>query len=519
MSTGESGVSAEAQAATGAEAKVGAVSKRSESILDKTLGLLSSVRFGVTMLVILLICCVIGMLIMQVEVDGFQEYYQSLTPAQRLIYGKLSFFEIYHSWYFNLLLAVTGLNIILASIDRFPTAWQYIVNPKVKASPNFIRAQMFSREIEEGKAPKALAEQVREGWRKRGFRARVTEENNRITVFAQRNAWNRLGAYVVHIALLTIFIGGFLTSRYGVGGMMEIRPGRASNAFTTLEMDVNGQKQGQALLPFEVECTDLQQKLIRPEGFLDANNTIDWLSYIKVKDQGQEFAALVHLNNPFDYRGYRFFQSQFTPIGNARAITIEFAPATGGQGEQVTIPRDGSAEVPGIGNVAYVGFFPDFKITEAGPRTVAAEYNNPVAQLEVTGADGTRRTAFAFNPRLGDELLSKPDAGVDKQTGENMLLVGGKKVILRDFEKVAMAHTLTVQYDPGRIPVYAGFTLLVIALCLVFFFSHQRVWAVIEPSGSGSKAYFGGNTNRNRPAFEGRFNSLVEAVIGGRKRE
>jgi cytochrome c biogenesis protein len=519
MSSSESGISAEAQAPGSATPQVKAVSKKSESALDKVLGLLSSVRFGVTMLSILLVCCVIGMLIMQVEVEGFQEYYRSLTPAQRLIYGKLQFFEIYHSWYFNLLLAITGLNIILASIDRFPTAWQYIGKPRLKASPNFIRAQMFNREVEDGDAPKALAGRVKEAWRKRGFRARVNEENNRITVFAQRNAWNRLGAYVVHVALLTIFIGGFLTSRFGVGGMMEIRPGRTSNAFTTFEMSVDGQKQGQALLPFEVECTDLQQKLIRPEGFLDANNTIDWLSYIKVKDQGQEEAALVHLNNPFDYRGYRFFQSQFTPIGNARNVTIEFQPAGGGEGQRVTIPRDRSVDVAGIGTVSYVGFFPDFKITEAGPRTIAAEYNNPVAQLEVTGADGKRRTAFAFNPQLAEELLAKPEAAIDKETGENLLLVGGNKVILREFEKVATAHTLAVQYDPGRLPVYIGFTLLVVALCLVFFFSHQRIWAVIEPAGSGSRVWFGGNTNRNRPAFEGRFNSLVEEVIGGRRVE
>ncbi|HWP42200.1 MAG TPA: cytochrome c biogenesis protein ResB, partial [Blastocatellia bacterium] len=203
MSTSESGVSAEAQASSGTEPKGKAVSRRSESILDKFLGLLSSVRFGVTMLVILLICCMIGMLIMQVEVEGFQEYYQSLTPAQRLIYGKLGFFEIYHSWYFNLLLAITGLNIILASIDRFPTAWQYIAKPKLKASPNFIRAQMFNREAESSEAPANLAESVRAIWRKRGFRGRISEENGRITVFAQRNAWNRLGAYVVHAALLT----------------------------------------------------------------------------------------------------------------------------------------------------------------------------------------------------------------------------------------------------------------------------------------------------------------------------
>ena len=55
-------------------------------------------------------------------------------------------------------------------------------------------------------------------------------------------------------------------------------------------------------------------------------------------------------------------------------------------------------------------------------------------------------------------------------------------------------------------PVYIGFTLLFVSLCGVFFFSHQRVWAVIEPAGTPSKVYFAGNTNPNRPMFAGRFN-------------
>jgi cytochrome c biogenesis protein ResB len=102
-----------------------------------------------------------------------------------------------------------------------------------------------------------------------------------------------------------------------------------------------------------------------------------------------------------------------------------------------------------------------------------------------------------------------------KNGGENPLLINGNKVLLKSFEKVALGHTLTIQYDPGRIPFYAGSTLLVMALCGVFFFAHQRMWAVIEPDESGSRVFFGGNTNRNRPAFEGRFNLLVQSVIGG----
>ena len=122
---------------------------------------------------------------------------------------------------------------------------------------------------------------------------------------------------------------------------------------------------------------------------------------------------------------------------------------------------------------------------------------------------------MALGPQAATEMLGRADEKAQKEGIDNKLLVNGNKVLLKDFEKVSYTHTLTIQYDPGRVPVYIGFTLLVLALCGVFFFSHQRVWAVIEPDGKGSRIYFGGNTNRNRPAFEGRFNSLVQSVTGG----
>src|SRR5215470_17789599 len=145
MATTETEVVNEPQASPAQAAKAAAPSRRTDSILDKGLRLLSSVRFGLVMLGTLLTCCMIGMLVMQVNVEGFDRYYQTLKPAQRAIFGALNFFDIYHSRYFTLLLAITGLNIILASIDRFPTAWSYIAKPKLSASPKFIAAQMFNQ--------------------------------------------------------------------------------------------------------------------------------------------------------------------------------------------------------------------------------------------------------------------------------------------------------------------------------------------------------------------------------------
>jgi len=87
--------------------------------LNRALDFLSSVRFGVVQLCILVVLAMAGMLILQQNVDGFDAYYVSLTPAERVVFGYLGLFDIYHSWYVNLILLTLSLNIILATIDRF----------------------------------------------------------------------------------------------------------------------------------------------------------------------------------------------------------------------------------------------------------------------------------------------------------------------------------------------------------------------------------------------------------------
>jgi cytochrome c biogenesis protein len=518
MATTQSEANVGARADAPAQAGVKIREKKRETILDKILALLSSVKFGVVMLMILLTCSIIGMLIVQTVEQDFHKYYSKLTASQQMVYGALDLFDIYHSWYFDLLLSITGLNIILASIDRFPTAWQYVWKPKLKASPNFIRAQTFNTEAEVGTPVKKLAEEIKSAWRRRGFRAKVSEDNGRVTVFAQRNVWNRLGAYFVHVALLTIFTGGFLTNRYGVGGQMPIEPGVDSQTFSTLKVTADGDQTGMARLPFVVECTDLQQQLVDNSGTLEQGNTVDWFTTVRLVDSEKNLTTKpvkVHLNEPYDYRGYRFFQSSFAPRGYARSITVKFVPVAGGQASEATIPRGEQVDVPGIGRVSYTDFFPDFTVTNGKPDTEAVEftgYNKPVALLKIVGPDNQARGAFAVNEKMADQFYSQ-DSGADK----GALLVNGNRVLLSAFEKVGISHTLTVQYDPGRTPVYIGFSLLIVALCGVFLFSHQRIWAVLEPQGDSSKAFLGGNTNRNKPAFEARFNSLVESVVGRRE--
>jgi cytochrome c biogenesis protein len=472
----------------------------------RTLDLLSSVRFGVTLLCLLAAACMVGMLIMQQNVEGFDKYFATMTPAQKLLGGTLGVFDIYHAWYFNALLLVLSLNIVLASIDRFPGAWSFVSRKKLDASAHWLRGQKPSATLVLTAA--TLEEAVgRVAGAFKGARLKtvVTEKKGKTYVFGERGAWNRLGAYAVHVALLTIFSGGFLTSMFTVGGQMPLEPGVTSNELTETVFNLDQLSRSVRQLPFEVECTDIEQKLIRKEGAITSDNTLDWLTRIKIKDpESGEHEALVHLNRPYDYRGYRFFQASFIADGKARNIKLQVTPQAGGQPQELDIPRGGAAALPDGTRVEFREFAANFTVGGKGEEAGEGAYNNPAATLAVSapGAASPVR-AIAFTPEMAERapFARQPVAGYTWR--------------LVDFEKAPKAHILAIQKDPGGTVVYVGFGLLGLTLCAVFFFSHERVWAQVGEAGDGRfEVVTGGNTNRNQLGFEDRFWKLMSAVGG-----
>ena len=473
----------------------------------RMLEVLSSVRFGVTLLILLVIACMIGMLIMQQNVDGFDKYFAELTPAQRFLYGNLGLFDIYHVWYFNVLLLVLSLNIVLASIDRFPGAWTYISRKKLDAKAHWLRGQEQSAGVRLTERDRVLAvARVETAMRGVRFKTTVTEKGGKWFVFAERGAWNRLGAYSVHVALLTIFFGGFMTSMYGRVGNMPLAPGETSGVMTEQIIEQEGFRTLQHELGFTVECTDIQQRLIRKDGPITADNTLDWLTRIKIidRERGSETEALVHMNKPFDYRGYRFFQASFIADGKARQATVRVTPAAGGQGWDVTLPRDGAAQLPDGTRVELKDFSANFRLgNQPAMEEEASVYQNPAATLAVTRPGGTPARAVAFTPEMAER------APIARQPVE------GYTFRLVDYEKVPKAHILSVQKDPGATVVYVGFGLLGLTLSAVFFFSHERVWALVEEREPGHyEVTLGGNTNRNKLGFGDRFRRVVEGLGG-----
>src|SRR5262249_24898059 len=323
-----------------------------------------------------------------------------------------------------------------------------------------------------------------------------TEKQRTYLVFGQSGKWNRIGAYIVHVALLTLFMGYFVALQTGFNADVRLSPGQKTNQIQMITFDLDKQQRYNVQLPFTIECTDIQQKLINPEGEIDVTNTMDWRTEVKINDPGYGTNVYeISLNRPLSYRGYRFFQSQAIAMGSARTIKLALTPQNGGDTFSVDVPRGGETTLNDGTRVKFEDFLPDFAFDDKGqPDTRSAEYRNPAAVLNVISPSGLKTRVFAFAAKLADNIpVGAPKAGY--------------KWRMADFEKSPLAHVLSIKYDPygaSFIAWYIGGFGLVGALMFVFFLSHRRVWARIEPAqdGKGHDIVIAGEANRNHAAFD-----------------
>lgn len=506
-----------------------ATPRRSASSVGQVLDFVSSVRVGVIQLCILVVLAMAGMLILQENVEGFEAYYASLTPAEKTVFGALDLFDIYHSWYFNLLLLTLSLNIILASIDHFPAAWSYIRQPKLTATRDWLLNQKDNVSFDlDAQNEEEVAERIKRAFKSAGLKASVTvsetteyglndqgkkdfsviNRKKNTVVFGESGRLNRLGAYLVHVALLTLFLGHFVFLTTSFDADVRMIPGEKTDEIQLIKFSLDKKERFTVKLPFSMECTDIQQRLIDEKGGIDVSNTLDWRTELKIDDP--QYGVTVEeasMNKPLFYRGYRFFQAQTIPIGHARTIDLELTPQNGGETVRANIARNGSTTLPDGTKIEYTDFEPDFTFGSNGqPDTRSGDYNNPVAVLNVTPPEGDKIRVFAFAQKLPDSApVGAPKAGY--------------KWRLSEFEKSPLAHVLAIKYDPYNASIiawYVGGFGLVGALMFVFFLSHKRVWAQVVKKDDGKvEVVLAGEANRNQIAFEDKFKKIVDSVGKG----
>ena len=118
---------------------------KQQTRLDSFLRFLSSLECGLVLLGSLGTAVIIGTMILQRPMAREGQIEQIYAPQTVRLLNALGLFDVFHAWWFILLLGLLGANITLASLERFPQAWRLFARPHMTADEWFVRQLPFQK--------------------------------------------------------------------------------------------------------------------------------------------------------------------------------------------------------------------------------------------------------------------------------------------------------------------------------------------------------------------------------------
>jgi len=476
------------------------VAKR-QTRIDRFLSFLSSLECGLVLLGALGTAVIIGTMILQRPMAQEGQIEQIYAPQTARILNALGFFDVFHAWWFILLLGLLGANITLASLERFPQAWRLFVRPHMTADEWFVRQLPFQKEILLGvHAPVDALFIASQKLSDLGYPPK-SKALQKGTLYVEKHRAARLAPYVVHASLLIIFAGAIIDGLWGFKGFVSLTPGARTSSVEP--MTTPGAPHH---LDFSIRCDGVGM-----ERYRDGSPKQYW-SQLAVEENGHEVARkTIFVNDPLTYRGVRFFQASYGSSGTPRKLIFDASWTEPGGSKRfaqtLTLQPGKPALLENSGaQVELAEFIPDFVLEGNQISSRSDEPRNPAIQLTVTFPGGKQEGVWIF-PKA-PEMAPPNESGINLQ--------------LRDLEMVYMSG-LQVAHEPGQNLIWAGCLVLTAGLMMALYMSHVRIWGVLGRDRKGRPALLlGGQPSKYRESFERRFNELgseVEAALSATQSE
>ena len=445
---------------------------------------LSAIRTGVVLIILVVIFSAAGTVILQRPMTDPDEMQRAYSAGMLHILDTLGLTDVFHARWFVALLVLVSLSIIAASMERFPNAWRYFARPYKTPDENFRRVLPTRAQIPVPDEETGLVAAER-AFHKMGWKSERIVQPQSFSLFSERHRISEMAVYIVHASLLLIFLGGIVDALYGWRGFLMLPEGQQSNEV----MLRNG---AQRALPFAVRCDAAGE-----ETYTDGSPK-RWWSKLEVFDDGREVRRKeISVNDPLVYRGLRFYQASYGSTDNIDHLVLDAVPATGkGEPHEISLAEDQSVPLDADTTVRLAEFIPDYVVGDGRVYARSEDVVNPAVRLVVTSA----KTKASFDYWLPEI----PGFGQNEKSPYTF-----------EAKDLKMVHFtgLQVSREPGQWGVWAGVILMGIGLTLVFYVVHMRFWVVPVHDGSGNVAlWIGGAANRNRDAFEQKFQKLVEEI-------
>ncbi|WP_368985249.1 cytochrome c biogenesis protein ResB [Caldifermentibacillus hisashii] len=473
-----------------------------KTIIDKVWNFFSSVRVGVTLIVVTLIASIIGTILPQEGNLSIQipvnQYYEERYGWFGKIYYTLGFHDLYGSWWYLLLIASIGVSLVICSLDRVVPLYKALKNQKVTRNSGFLKRQRLYSEKQIDNIDGDIAI-VKERLTKKHYK--VMEENGNL--LAEKGRFSRWGPYINHIGLIIFLIGAMLRFAPGFyvnealwikeGDTLAI-PGTNKEYYLTNHQFI--------LELYDESDGDVYKEALNQKGGVVKNYQSNITLYKAEASLPGEEPKLhkledyqIQVNKPLKFDQYGIYQSSYR-LNEIAKMTFSLTDKESGQTfGDITIDLTNPKENYDLGNgyrVELMSYFPDFQIEDGKPSTKSSKPVNP---------------AFAFKMVTPDKPQGEVSFAAIQQTieplGENKYKMTFKSVDTVNYSGLTVRKDLTL-------PIIAlGGVIFLIGVVQGSFWYHRRIWLKQE----NGVILLAGHTNKNWYGFA----KEIETIVHGTK--
>ena len=442
--------------------------------MNKIWKFFSSVQLTVVVLLTLAGTSVIGTLIPQNE--NPMDYIQAYGDFGFKLFSVLGLFDMYHAWWFLLLLLTLTVNIIVCSVEMFPAAWKIVSSRKRGFNTGRFRKMANYQTVTTARSPGELQPVVEKTISTHFKKLQIESTDSGFLLFAEKRRWSRLGVYVVHTSIVLLLLGSIIGSIYGFEGFVNIPEGETVD---TIQLR-NANRMHK--LDFSIRCDDFDV------SFYENGAPREYRSDLTLLEGGKVVhAKSIVVNDPVRYRGINIFQSSYGKVPS-ETITLGFTSKETGMTYTEKMRPGQSFEIPeNLGTLTLQGL--NREATFKG-HSIGSAY---VATLAGQGDRGAQILLPVRFPSF--DRMRKGDVFIAVTEQEEKYYTG-----------------LQVTRDPGVWVVYTGFILMLAGCFITFFMSHQQLMVAVERTKGETRIGVSGTANKNKLGMDDVVEKLAQRL-------
>lgn len=444
--------------------------------------LFSSIKLTNTLLVLIVLVFIAATILPPYNV--VETFVRQLSPgaAEVSLFFQLS--DLYHSPLFYLLMILLSLNLIICSINRFPTLWKKYKAPHFPEPVGSFDNLPQSLIVTEAKEISKIKLIIKSCLKKKYRSSEESDTERRHIFYAERGRFSLFGIYIVHLSILMMITGAIIGSIFCLEADINIKEGETVNVANLTK------GKGIYKLDFSVRCDKFVVEFYEDGTPKTYRSDLSFIKNGQVERRGSLF-----VNHPLTFEGFRFYQSSYGIAPESKAIvTYTIAGNKGGSigfaaGDTFDLP-EGKAR----GFVMRV----EENIMEMGP-AVKLRIISPKKDVQ-----------FWVFQQIDQILAVKPNLFTETP----MFNPGLFKPFVFSIDRVEQTYYtgLHLVRDPGFSLVAPGGLLMIVGLIIVFFMSYQQFWVRVEKEGAKISISIVARSNRNDQLLQKKIDYLCRQI-------